>query len=158
MATKKENVKDTTSESLIKSGSKVKFHYSGRLESGESFDSSVDRDPLEFVVGNGNIIPGLEKEILKMKKGEKKTITVPAEEAYGPRNEELSREIPKGPLPQGLNLQVGAVLYLKTPDGTPFPATVAEVKEDTVVIDFNHPLAGKTLIFDIEILDISEFI
>lgn len=139
----------------ITAGSKVKFHYTGRFESGEIFDSSDGREPLQFEAGAGGIIPGLEKNMVGMKVGEKKHVEVSPDEAYGERNEELIREIPKGPVPEGMKIEEGTMLYLKTPDGQPFPAVVKEVKEDTFVIDFNHPMAGKKLLFDVEIVEIS---
>ena len=139
----------------IGQNSKVKFHYKGTLKSGDIFDNSEGRDPLEFEVGKGMIIPGLEKEMLGMKKGDKKTITVSAKDAYGEPRNDMVREVPKGPVPEGMKLEKGTVLYLKTPEGQPFPAKVVEVKEETVVLDLNHPLAGQDLTFEVEVLDIS---
>lgn len=131
---------------------KTKFHYTGKLDSGEKFDSSEGREPLEFEPGKGMIIPGLEKELVKMKKGDKKTITIKAKDAYGEHKKELLKEVPKRPLPKEMKLEKGTVIYLKTPDGQPFPVKVEDVKKETVVLDLNHPLAGKKLIFDVEIV------
>ena len=139
----------------IGQNSKVKFHYKGTLKSGEVFDNSEGRDPLEFEVGKGMIIPGLEKEMLGMKKGEKKTINIAAKDAYGEPRDDMVREVPKGPVPEGMKLEKGAMLYLKTPEGQPFPAKVMEIKEETVVLDINHPLAGQDLTFDVEIIEVS---
>jgi len=157
MTSKKTITKEKKSETneSITLGKKIKFHYTGKFETGETFDSSLQRHPLEFEVGKGSIIPGLEKQMLNMKRGDKQIITVLPEEAYGVRQEELVREIPKGPVPEGMILEKGAIIYLKTPDGQPFPATIIDVKDTTIILDFNHPLAGKKLIFDVEIVDIS---
>ncbi|MFH2020696.1 MAG: peptidylprolyl isomerase [archaeon] len=157
MPAKKTSKKKTpdSSVSVVKDGSTVKFHYIGKLESGEIFDKSEGRPPLEFVVGKGLIIPGLEKEIMGMKAGGKKTVKISSADAYGEPKSELIRELPKGPVPEGMKLEVGTVLYLKTPDGHPIPVTVKEVKGEMVVLDFNHPLSGKNLIFDIEIMEVA---
>ncbi len=138
---------------------KIKFNYTGKLASGEVFDTSKHDDhehPIEFEAGKGMIIPGLEKELVKMKKGDKKTINVKADDAYGQPQEGLVREVPKGPVPEGVELKKDTVLYLKTPEGHPLPAKVVEVKDETVVLDLNHPLAGKDLTFEVEVVDISE--
>jgi peptidylprolyl isomerase len=139
---------------MIKEGSKVKFHYKGTLKSGEVFDNSEGREPLQFEVGKGMIIPGLEKEMKGMKKGDKKKITVKAKDAYGEPKKELIREMPKGPVPEGMKLEKGAVVYLKTPDGQPFPAKIVDVKGETVKVDLNHPLAGQDLTFEVEIIEV----
>jgi peptidylprolyl isomerase len=130
----------------------MKFHYTGKFESGEVFDSSEGKDPLEFEPGKNMIIPGLEKALVKLKKGDKKTIKVEAKDAYGEHKKELLKEIPKGPVPEGMKLEKGTVLYLKTPDGQPFPVKIEDVKEKTVVVDLNHPLAGKKLVFEVEVV------
>ena len=140
---------------VIKEGSKVKFHYKGTLKSKEVFDNSEGREPLEFEVGKSMIIPGLEKEMMGMKKGEKKSIKVVAKDAYGEPKKEMVREVPKGPVPEGMKLEKGIMLHLKTPEGQPFPAKVVEVKEETVVLDLNHPLAGQDLTFNVEIVEVS---
>ncbi|MBN2367792.1 peptidylprolyl isomerase [Candidatus Woesearchaeota archaeon] len=142
-------------ENKIKEGSKVKFHYTGKLTTGEVFDTSENRDALEFIAGKGMIIPGLEKEMMGLKKGDKKTITVKAEDAYGQYNKELEKEVPKGPLPPEMKLEKGAVLYLKSPEGHPIPVRVVDVKEKTIVLDLNHPLAGKDLVFEFEIVEVN---
>ena len=150
MAGKKAPEKDS-----IKTGSSVKFHYTGKLESGTVFDSSEGKEPHQFKVGEGMIIPGLEKQMVGMKAGDKKEISVSPAEAYGDRREDLTREIPKGPVPEGMTLEKGAIIYLKTPDGQAIPATIMEVKDQTVVMDFNHPLAGQTLVFNVEIVEVA---
>lgn len=141
-------------EKTIKQGSKVKFNYKGTLKSGEMFDTSEGRDPLEFEAGKGMIIPGLEKEMMGLKKGDKKKISVEANNAYGMPNTELVKEFPKGPVPEGMKLEAGAVIYLKSPEGQPFPAKIIEVKEETVILDLNHPLSGKDLVFEVEIAEV----
>ena len=139
----------------IKSGSQVRIDYTGKLESGEVFDTSVGKNPLVFVLGTGQIIPGLEKGLVGMKKGDKKTIPVMPEEAYGHPNPKLVQELPKGPLPPNMELKVGMVLLIRTPDGHPMPVKVKEIKENTVVLDFNHPLAGKKLFFEVDVLEVA---
>ena len=139
---------------MIKEGSKVKFHYKGTLKKGEVFDNSEGREPLQFEAGKGMIIPGLEKEMMGMKKGDKKKIIVKAKDAYGEPNPELVREMPKGPVPEGMKLEKGSIVYLKTPDGQPFPAKIVDVKGETVTVDLNHPLAGQDLTFEVEIVEV----
>ena len=136
----------------MKKGQKVKFNYEGKLESGQVFDSSKGKDPLEFTVGEKMIIPGLEKEIITMKKGDKKTIEVPPEEAYGERKKELLRPIPKSAFPDGTDLKKDMMVQLQ---GSMLPARIEEVKKDEVILDLNHPLAGKKLIFDVEVVDVA---
>jgi FKBP-type peptidyl-prolyl cis-trans isomerase 2 len=138
---------------------KIKFNYTGKLDNGEVFDTSKHDDhqhPIEFEAGKGMIIPGLEKELVKMKKGDKKTIKVKADEAYGQPQETLIRELPKGPVPEGMKLEKDAVIYLKTPQGQPLPAKIVEVKDETVVLDLNHPLAGKDLTFEVEVVEVTK--
>jgi FKBP-type peptidyl-prolyl cis-trans isomerase 2 len=139
----------------IKAGSKVKVEYTGRFEDGTVFDAS--REPLSFTVGEKKVIPGFEKQITGMKKGEKKTIKLKPEEAYGEVNEKFFVEIPKSFLAgRGVEPKQGMRVRME-PKDQEYPARVArikEVKEDKVVLDLNHPLAGKTLIFDVTIVDI----
>ncbi len=144
-----------TGKKTVKSGSKIKFHYTGKLKTGELFDKSEGRGPLEVEIGKGMIIPGLEEGISGMKEGEKKEITVEAKDAYGAPRDDMIKEIPKGPIPDDVKLEPGTMLYLRTQQGQPFPAKILEVKDDTVVLDLNHPLAGKDLIFEIEIVEIA---
>jgi len=144
-------------EKIVKKGSKVKLDYEGKLESGKIFDSSKHGDhshPLEFEVGTGQVIQGFEKAVMGMKKGAKKEFTINPEEAYGKSNPEMIKEIPKNALPPGQEPKVGMVLILNSPDGKQFPVKIAKVGKDTISIDLNHPLAGKKLIFNIEILSI----
>lgn len=140
--------------SQVKSNDTVKIHYTGKLENGQVFDSSLERTPIEFTIGGGQIIPGLEKGLIDMEVNEKKTIQVPQSEAYGEIQKELFQEIPKEQLPQEITPEVGMGLVAKNPDGSERQLRVAEVKEESIVIDANHPLAGKDLIFDVEVVEI----
>jgi len=135
-------------------GDKVRVHYKGTLDSGEVFDSSYEREPLEFVIGEGKLIPGFEKTVEGMEVGEKRKVKIPYQEAYGERRNELLLEVPKSDLPEGLEPQVGMQFQLNTPTGGTLIAELVEVKDDTVVLDANHPLAGKDLNFEIELVEI----
>lgn len=140
---------------VVKKGDTVKVHYHGKLNNGETFDTSEGREPLEFEVGSGNVIAGFDNGVLEMKPGEKKTLDIPVEEAYGNRNDELILEFPKDKLPEDLKPEVGMQLQLSSQDGQVYPVIVTEVKEEGgVVLDANHPLAGQALVFDIELVDI----
>lgn len=138
-----------------KKGDKVKVHYTGKLISGDQFDSSAGRDPLEFTVGAGQMIPGFDAAIPGMNIGEKKTITISPENAYGEKNEEALIEFPKVNIPADMKLETGMKLQLRNESGHPFPVVVTEVKDDVVILDANHELAGKELIFDIELIEIN---
>lgn len=138
-----------------KKGDKVKVHYTGKLTSGEQFDSSEGRAPLEFTVGAGQMIKGFDAAIPGMEVGNKKTINIPAEEAYGPVNEDAIIDFPKKNIPDTIELQEGMKLQLQGANGQPIPVTVKEIKPDSVILDANHHLAGKELVFDIELVEIS---
>lgn len=138
----------------VKENNTVKVHYTGKLSDGQIFDSSEGKEPLEFTLGQGQLIPGFEKGLIDMKLNEKKTITLAKEEAYGDSNPELIHEVQKTQLPQDMEPQVGMGLVSKTQDGQEMNLIIAEVKEETVIIDANHPLAGKELIFDLEVVEI----
>ena len=140
----------------VKNGDTVKVHYHGRFEDGTTFDSSEGRSPLEFEVGSGNVIKGFDEGVVGMERGEKKTIHIPAEDAYGPSVPENVIEFPKSQFPEDMNPEVGMQLNLRSQDGQNIPVVIAEVKEEVVVLDANHPLAGRDLIFDVEVVDISE--
>lgn len=140
--------------SQVKENNTVKVNYTGKLADGQVFDSSEGREPLEFTLGQGQIIPGFEKGLIDMKLNEKKTINIPKEEAYGDINEQLKQEVKKAELPQDMKPEVGMGLVSKTPDGQEMNLRVIEVKDDTIVVDANHPLAGQDLIFDLEVVDI----
>lgn len=135
-------------------GDKVRVHYKGTLDSGEVFDSSYEGEPLEFVLGEGKLIPAFEKAVDGMEVGEKKEIKIPYQEAYGEKRQELMLDVPKTELPEGLDPQIGMQFQLNTPTGQTIVAELVEVKEDSVVLDANHPLAGKDLNFEIELVEI----
>ena len=138
----------------VKSGDKVKVHYHGRLTTGETFDSSAGREPLEFEVGSGMVIKGFDDGVTGMKVGEKKTINIPADQAYGEKNPEMMIEFPKSQFPPEINIQVGTQLMMSSASGQQFPVKIAEVKDDSVILDANHHLAGEELIFDLELVEI----
>lgn len=140
--------------SQVKQNDTVRVHYTGKLTDGQIFDSSLEREPIEFTMGQGQLIPGFEKGLLDMKVNEKKTIEIPSEEAYGAPREELVQEVDKNQLPDEIKPEPGMGLVSKSPDGREMNLVVKEVKEDTIVVDGNHPLAGKDLIFDLEVVEI----
>lgn len=138
----------------VKNGDKVKVHYHGKLNSGETFDSSAGRQPLEFEVGSGMVIKGFDNGVMGMSVGEKRTVTIPVEDAYGPRNPDMMIQFPKDRFPEGMEVEVGMPLVMNNGAGEQFQVTVVEIEGDTVVLDANHPLAGQELIFDIELVEI----
>jgi len=138
----------------VKNGDTVRVHYHGRLTNGTTFDSSEGRDPLEFKVGAGMVIKGFDNGVVDMKVGEKRTLNIPVEEAYGPKNDELIMEFPKENIPADLNPQVGMDLQMSNPQGQVFPVKVAAISAEFITLDANHPLAGEDLIFDIELVEI----
>ncbi|RMG71787.1 MAG: peptidylprolyl isomerase [Nitrospirae bacterium] len=137
-----------------KSGDRVRVHYSGFLEDGTVFDSSLDRDPLEFTLGEGMVIKGFEDAVMGMNEGESKTISIPSEEAYGPYREDLVAVVERRMVPPDIDPKVGLVLQLRTPDGQVTDVVVTDVTDETITIDANHPLAGKDLIFEIKLMEI----
>lgn len=140
--------------STVKEKDTVRVHYTGKLANGDVFDSSVDKDPLEFTMGEGQIIPGFEKGLMDMAVNEKKTVEIPMAEAYGPHSEELIQDVPKAELPVEVKPEVGMQLMSKLPDGREIPLVVTEVADDKITVDANHPLAGKDLVFDLELVEI----
>jgi peptidylprolyl isomerase len=138
----------------VKSGDKVRVHYHGTLTTGETFDSSAGREPLEFEVGSGSVIKGFDDGVTGMAVGEKKTINIPVEEAYGPQNPDMIIEMPKTQFPADMEIEVGMPLAMSDGQGQQFQVTVVEIKDDAVVLDANHPLAGQELIFDLELVEI----
>lgn len=135
-------------------GNKVKVHYTGTFDDGETFDSSQGQDPLEFEVGGGQVIPGFEQAVVGMKVGESKKVRVPETEAYGPHNPEMVIESDMAQFEEGLNPQVGQQFQTEMDDGQPVLLTVIEVEGDKVTMDANHPMAGKDLNFEIELVEI----
>ncbi len=137
-----------------KNGDTVKVHYTGKLEDGTVFDSSSGREPLEFTVGEHEVISGFEDAVVGMNQTESKTVKVPANAAYGPRLEEMVLKVDRTRLPQDFEAQVGQQLQMRRSDGQTIIVTVSAVSESDVTLDANHPLAGKDLFFDIELVEI----
>ncbi|WP_218598839.1 peptidylprolyl isomerase [Polaribacter sp. NJDZ03] len=142
--------------SQVKANNTVKVHYTGKLADGQVFDTSEGKEPIEFVLGQGRLIPGFEQGLIDMKLNEKKTISIAKEEAYGEVNEQLIQEIERANLPQDMEPKVGMGLVSKSPEGQEMNLMIIEVKEESVVIDGNHPLAGRDLVFDLEVVGIKE--
>lgn len=138
----------------VKSGDKIKVHYHGRLTDGTTFDSSEGREPLEFEVGGGMVIAGFDNGVLGMAIGEKKTIEIPVDEAYGAANPEMLVEYPLNQFPEDMAPEAGMRLNMTNGSGQVIPVVIKEVKEDLVVLDANHPLAGQDLVFDLELVEI----
>jgi len=142
--------------SKVKDGNTVKVHYTGTLKDGSVFDSSVEREPLEFKLGEGQLIPGFEKAVIGMEEGEKTEVDIPVKEAYGEAREDLVINVPKDQLPDDVEPELGMQLQVNQPDGQPVPVTVAEISDDELTLDANHPLAGKDLKFEIELVEIKD--
>ena len=138
----------------VKAGDVVKVHYTGKLTNGDQFDSSTGIEPLEFTVGAGQMIKGFDAAMPGMTVGEKKTINILPEDAYGVKDEKAIIEFPKENIPKDMKPEVGMQLQLRNESGQPFPVTIAEIKDDIIVLDANHSLAGKELVFDIELMEI----
>ena len=138
-----------------KSGDKVKVHYHGKLTDGSTFDSSEGRDPLEFTVGGGQVIKGFDDAVVDMSVGEKKTVNIPVDHAYGQRNDDMMMEYPKSEFPADMVPEVGMELHMSDNMGNVFPVVITEVLDDSVVLDANHPLAGEDLTFEIELVSIA---
>lgn len=137
-----------------KKGDKVKVEYTGKLKDGTVFDRSKTGEPIEFVVGEGKIIPGIERAVEGMGEGERKTVTVPPGEAYGQRDEDLVRRLARNALPAGFKPEVGMVVSLDLQNGESIAATIVDVNDKDVVLDLNHPLAGRDLAFDITVVGV----
>ena len=135
-------------------GDTVRIHYSGRLVDGTPFDSSEGRAPLEFTLGQGQVIKGLEAHVTGMETGDKATVTIPVTEAYGPRRDDAIQQLDRAKVPTGIDLQVGTQLQARTADGGMLPITVVGVDEQSVTVDANHPLAGQDLVFDVELVEV----
>lgn len=139
--------------SVVKKGDVVKVHYTGKLANGEQFDSSVGREPLEFKVGAGMMIPGFDKGVEGMAVGDKKIINIDAANGYGERDDQNVIPFPIENVPSDMKLEVGQKLTLRNDQGQPVQVVVIEIKEDVIVLDANHFLAGKDLIFDVELVE-----
>jgi FKBP-type peptidyl-prolyl cis-trans isomerase 2 len=135
-------------------GQTVKVHYTGKLEDGTVFDSSADRDPLQFTVGENHVISGFEKAVTGMTPGESKTVRIPSDEAYGPHRKELVLNVDRARFPEGVKPELSQRLKVSHADGRKSTVTVTEITESTVTLDANHPLAGRDLTFDIQLVEI----
>lgn len=136
-------------------GQKVKVHYTGTLEDGTQFDSSAGRDPLEFTLGEGQVIPGFEQALFEMSVGETKTVNIPADEAYGAHQPELVQQVERGQIPPDIELSIGVQLQAQGPEGQAIRLVVTELDDSNVTLDGNHPLAGKALTFELELVEIA---
>jgi len=141
--------------STAKTGDTVKVHYTGRLDDDTIFDTSRGKSPLKFTIGEGNLIKGFEKGLIGMEVGEKKNLVIPPEEAYGQNDEKLTTQVSRSHLPDSVQPAIGMQLQVKQKDGSIFVVWITGMDEETVTLDANHPLAGKTLNFDVELTDIA---
>lgn len=138
----------------VKKADTVRVHYTGRLEDGKVFDTSVRREPLQFTLGQQSVIAGLQQAVVGMAVGERKTIQIAPDQAYGAHRQDLVFEVGRGELPPNVEPEIGQRLRYRHPDGQPIAFTVTSVSESTVTLDGNHPLAGKALTFDLELVEI----
>lgn len=138
----------------IKQGDTVRVHYTGTLNDGTVFDSSVGGEPLEFTLGAGQLIPGFEKAVMGLAAGDRTTALIPSDEAYGPHSAEGLIQVPRTNIPTDIQPQIGQQLQMQTQDGRPVPVRVVAVDDTSITVDANHPLAGKDLTFDIEVVAI----
>ncbi len=139
---------------MIENGQKVKIHYTGTLDDGNQFDSSAGREPLEFEMGAGMVIPGFETGVKDMEVGEKKNIHIPSAEAYGEKRDDMVMDFERSQLPEGLEPEVGMGLQMQGPQGQPVPVQIVAVAEESITIDANHPLAGQNLNFELELVSV----
>jgi peptidylprolyl isomerase len=139
---------------MAKDGNTVQIHYKGTLEDGTVFDTSRGRQPMEFTLGAGDVIVGFDKAVNGMRVGEVKTVTIPAAEAYGPRRDELVQIIGRDKLPENMEPSIGQQLEMSQPDGGTITVVVTEVSGGSITVDGNHPMAGKDLTFEIELVSI----
>jgi peptidylprolyl isomerase len=140
--------------STAKNGDTVRVDYVGKLSDGSIFDSSIGKEPLEFALGSGKIIPGFEQAVLGMNPGESKTVKIPAHEAYGPIVNELIYELDRAQVPANLHLKKGQQLQMQTEDGQPIIVSVKDLSEETIILDANHPLAGRNLTFELKLIEV----
>jgi FKBP-type peptidyl-prolyl cis-trans isomerase 2 len=139
----------------VKTGDTVRVHYHGKLTNGTTFDSSEGRDPLEFTVGSGQVIKGFDDAMIDMNVGDKKTVNIPVENAYGNRTDDMLMEYPLTEFPADMKPEVGMELHMSDNMGNVFPVVITEIKPEAVVLDANHPLAGEDLVFEIELVSIA---
>ncbi len=138
----------------VKAGDTVKVHYSGFLDDGTIFDSSLEREPFEFTLGQGMVIPGFENAVVGMDVGDTKTVNIPTDQAYGPYRDELLVAVERSEVPPDIEPDVGVELQIRTPEGTVTNVTITEMDENSITLDANHPLAGQDLIFEIKLVEI----
>ncbi len=141
--------------SKVKDGDTVKVHYTGTLTDGTVFDTSAEREPLEFTLGQGQLIPGFEKAVVGMNVGDSTEVEIPSDDAYGEAREDLVISVPKDQLPDDVEPQVGMQLQVNQQDGQPIPVRITDVGEENLTLDANHPLAGQDLKFEIELVEIA---
>jgi len=135
-------------------GDSVRVHYTGTLEDGEVFDSSLDREPIEFTIGAGQVIPGFDENLEGMEPGESKRIEIPPDRAYGERNDEIIFPVPKDQFPPDVNPNLGDRFQVQVGEDQVVEVTISEIDDETVTLDANHPLAGKTLVFELTLVEI----
>ncbi len=143
-----------SNKKLVRVGDGVRVHFKGKFEDGSSFNSKTDGGPLEYVVGKKMVLGGLDKGVVGMYVGQKKKITMTPEEAFGLRKEDKVKEFPKSKIPEGEKLEVGMMLQAMDEEGNVETGKILEIKEDSLIVDFNHPMAGKSLTLHIELVDI----
>lgn len=137
-----------------KSGDTVRIHYTGTLGDGTQFDSSAGRDPLEFALGGGQVIPGFDSAVTGMSVGDQKTVTIDPDDAYGQRHDKLVQQVPRDTLPEDIDPAVGMQLQSQSPDGQIMNLVIVEIAEESITLDANHPLSGQALTFAIELVEI----
>lgn len=137
-----------------KSGDTVRIHYTGTLDDGTQFDSSAGRDPLEFALGGGQVIPGFDSAVTGMSVGDQKTVTINPDDAYGKRHDQLVQQVPKDTLPDNVDPAVGMRLQSQSPDGQVMNLVIVDIDDESITLDANHPLSGQALTFAIELVEI----
>jgi peptidylprolyl isomerase len=137
-----------------KSGDIVRIHYTGTLADGTKFDSSKEREPLQFEVGAGNVIPGLDKQVVGMSVGEVQTIKIPAEEAFGQHDPHKIQKVPRSNVPADLDVRPGTQLQAQSSGGAPMTISVVDVNSEEITVDVNHPLAGRDVVLEVELTEI----
>lgn len=137
-----------------KTNDTVRIHYTGTLTDGTVFDSSNDREPFEFIIGQGMVIPGFENAVIGMSEGDEKTVSIPAEDAYGHYQDELIAVVARSQVPTEIELDIGTILQVRSPEGGIARVVVKKITESEVTLDLNHPLAGQELIFELELIEI----
>ena len=140
--------------SKVNQGDTVKVHYTGKLEDDSVFDSSLEREPLQFTLGKGQLIPGFEDAVIGMEPGDKKSVKIPVDKAYGPRRDDMMVKVKKDEFPNDVDPEVGQQLQVSQSNGQAFNVIVTDIGDEEVTLDANHPLAGQDLVFDIELIDI----